>query len=60
MIFLILKSLSATTAGMAACMQGVVYTFSTRALPKLLKEEDINIRLSLQEASWFGELFTVC
>ena len=52
----ILKLLSATTAGMAGCMQGGVYAFSTRALPKLTQEEDLDIRLSVQEASWFGEL----
>ena len=54
-IFLFLKLLSATTAGMAASMQGWVYVFATRALPKLTEEEDLEMRLSKQEASWFGE-----
>ncbi len=49
--------MSATTAGMAACMQGGVYAFATRALPKLTQEEDDDIRLSVQEAPWFGEFF---
>jgi len=40
---------------MAASMQGGVYVFATRALPKLTEEVDPDMRLSKQEASWFGE-----
>jgi len=46
--------LSASTAGMAAALQGAIYTFPTRALPQLTQEEDPEMRLSTQAASWFG------
>jgi len=46
--------LSASTAGMAGAMQGTVYAFPTRALPQLTLEEDLEMRLSPQAASWFG------
>jgi hypothetical protein len=41
---------------MAASMQGTVYGFPTRALPQLVLDKDPSIRLSTQEASWFGKL----
>ena len=43
-------------AGFACSMQGTVYGVPTRALPQLVVEEDIYMRLSAQEASWFGKL----
>jgi hypothetical protein len=39
---------------MAAALQGAIYTFPTRALPQLTQEEDPEMRLSTQAASWFG------
>ena len=52
----IFQLLGAIVAGMAASMQGTVYGFPTRALPQLVLDEDSSIRLSTQEASWFGKL----
>ena len=43
-------------AGLACSMQGTVYGFPTRALPQLVVEDDIYMRLSVLEASWFGKL----
>jgi hypothetical protein len=39
---------------MGSVMQGTNYTFPTRALPQLTREEDPQMRLSTQEAAWFG------
>jgi hypothetical protein len=40
---------------MAGAMQGTVYTFPARAIPFLIQEEDPDVRLSPQAASWFGQ-----
>ena len=52
-----LQLLSACTAGMASAMQGAVYALPTRAIPLLTQEEDPDMRLSPQAASWFGNHF---
>ena len=36
-------------------MQGTTYSFPARANPLLTNEEDPNMRLLTEEASWFGE-----
>jgi hypothetical protein len=41
-------------AGMAAALQGSCFAFPTRALPKLQNDPDPDIRLTEDEASWFG------
>jgi len=37
-------------------MQGTVYVFPTRAMPLLTTEEDLNIKLDSNQASWFGKI----
>jgi hypothetical protein len=40
---------------MACAMQGSIYSFPARAIPFLTEEEDPDVRLSSEEASWFGQ-----
>ena len=51
-----LQLFSTIVAGFACSMQGTVYGFPTRALPQLVVEEDIYMRLSALQASWYGKL----
>jgi len=46
--------LSATTAGLAAAVQGSTIAFPARAVPFLTEEPDLEMRLSPEAASWFG------
>jgi hypothetical protein len=39
---------------MASVMQGTNYAFPTRALPQLTREDDAHIKLTTQQAAWFG------
>ena len=47
----------AVAAGMASALQGACVTFPSRALTQWEKEPNPEIRMSLEEVSWFGKFF---
>ena len=52
--YILFQVVCAVAAGMAAASQGTCFTYPSRALTQLQNEQNPDLRITLEDAYWFG------